>query len=139
MQQRAAADVLVEERHGGAQFGQGQPGENEIGPVPHEESRGVPGPVPGERTERVGRPVADPVRVRVRVRLVFENQEGSVRVGFDPLQETIQDEEEGSPPSPRRVPQDHPEQVPAVEKVHPEERTQRPQGHRGEEHGCDKK
>lgn len=103
MQQRLAADVLVEEGHRRAQLGQGQPGEHEGGLVPHEKSHGVPSFVTRQRLQRVGRFVADFVGVGVGVAFIFKNNEGSVRLGSSLLQETIQNEEVWSPPSPPHV------------------------------------
>lgn len=103
VQQGPAADVLVEERHGGAQFGQSQPGEDEGGLIPHEESHGVPRPVPRQRLQRLGCFVADLVGVGVGVAFIFKNNEGFVRIGSSLLQETIQNEEKWSPPSPGHV------------------------------------
>lgn len=103
VQQRLAADVLVEEGHRRAQLGQGQPGKQEGGLIAHEKSHGLPSFVPTQRLQRVGCFVADFVGVGVGVALVFKNHEGFVRIGYSLLQETIQNEEERSPPSPRSV------------------------------------
>lgn len=103
VQQRLAADVLVEERHRRAQLGQSQPGKHEGGLVPHEKSHGVPSFVPRQRLQGVGCFVADFVGVGVCVSFIFKNNEGFVRIGSSLLKETIQNEEEWSPPSPRHV------------------------------------
>lgn len=103
VQQRPAADVLVEEGHGGAQLGQGQPGEREGGLIPHEKRHGVPSLEARQRLQRVGGLVADSVRVWVGVLFIFENDEGFVRIGSSLLEETIQNEEKWSPSSPPYV------------------------------------
>lgn len=103
VQQRLAANVLVEERHRRAQLVQSQPGEDEGGLIPHEKSHGVPSFVPRQRLQRVGCFVADFVGVGVAVAFIFKNNEGFVRIGSSLLQETIQNEEEWSLSSPRRV------------------------------------
>lgn len=103
VEQRLAADVLVEERHGRAQLGQGQPRKHEGGLIPHEKRHGVPSCVPAQRTQRVGAFVADSVDVTVRVSLLFKHNEGSVRTFSSLLQESIQNKEERFPPPPPRV------------------------------------
>lgn len=89
VQQRLAADVLVEERHRRAQLGQSQPGKHEGGLIPHEKSHGVPSFVPGLRPQRVGCFAADSVGVGVRVTFLLKNNKCFVRSCSSLLQEAI--------------------------------------------------
>lgn len=139
VQQRLAADVLVEESHGRAQLGQSQPRKHEGGLIPHEKSHRVPSVVPRQRLQSLGYFVADSVGVGVGVACVFKNNKGFVRMGSGLLQETIQDEEERSPPSPRRVRQENREQIPAIQEVQPEKGTKSFQRQWRDEHRCDNK
>lgn len=138
VQQRFAADVVVEERHRRAQLGQSQPRKHEGRLIPHEKSHRGPSFVPRLRPQRVGCFAADPVGVSVRVAPLLKNNQGFVGMGSNLLQETVQHQEERSPPPPPHVGQENREQIPAIKKVHPEERGKSFQGQWSDERSRDK-
>lgn len=119
VQQRLGADVVIEQRHRGTEFSQGQPGEYEGGLVPHEERHGVASPVARPTPQRAGNLIAPSVGVLVRVALAPEHQEQLVWIGGGLLQETVQHKEEGSPPPPRHERHQNPQQLRAVNNVLP--------------------
>lgn len=100
VQQGLGADVVIEKSHGRAQFSQSQPGKQEGGFIPHEECDGVSGSVTRVSLERVGYFVTPVLRAGVRVPFILKHNERLVWMRGGLLQETIQDEEERSPPSP---------------------------------------
>lgn len=91
VQQRLGANVGVEQRHNAAQFEQTQPGPDEVGFVPTEQSHGVPLLEPGVGLQSSGHSVTLSVHLTVRVRAVLENNERFVRLLSNVVQKTVQD------------------------------------------------
>lgn len=120
VQQGLGADVVIEQRHRRTKFSQGQPGEDEGGLIPHEESYRVSSLVAGLRLERVRNLIAPSVGLFVRVALAPEHKEYLVRIGGGLLQETVQHKEERSPPPPRHELHQHSQQLRAVNDILPQ-------------------
>ncbi len=80
MEQRFGFNVDVEKCDFAAQFTQSQPHTNKVGFVEHQQSNNVSLFQRALRSERVRKLVASPVHIPVCQCLVFEDDEGSVRV-----------------------------------------------------------
>lgn len=128
---------MIEQRHRGTEFGQGQPGEYEGGLIPHEESHGVTGLVARLAPQRVGNLIAPSVGVLVRVALAPEHEEQLVWIGGGLLQETVQHKEEGSPPPPRHERHENPQQLRAVNNILPHTGAQASHGQGNDEDTCE--
>lgn len=111
---------MIEQRHRGTKFSQGQPGEYEGGLVSHEESHRVPSLVAALTLQRVCDLIAPSVGLFVRVALIAEHKEYLVRIGGALLQETVQHKEERSPPPPRHELDENSQQLRAVNNILPQ-------------------